>query len=50
MCILERKQISHNAWGYCMNNVKKLVFQKYVILRENEKEREKRMEKKEKAR
>lgn len=45
MCILVRKQISHNTWGYCVNNVKGLPKIRYP---EREREREiDRMEEKE---
>lgn len=50
MCILERKQISLNPWGYFMNIVKTGLPKIRFPERENEKEREKRMEKKETAR
>lgn len=46
---LEKANFTQSV-GILHEQRKKLVFQKYVILRENEKEREKRMKKKETAR
>lgn len=47
MCILERKQISHNTWGYCVNNAKNWS-SKNTLSWEKEREREiDRMEEKE---
>lgn len=46
---LEKANFTQSV-GILHEQRKKLVFQKYVILRENEKERQKRMEKKETAR